>query len=261
MYNIVTDSTGSGTPGITPALTIAQWAQQYGENNIEYKMDQTMLTLVTPDDSLCFVGPPRLTGMGINVNSNTGTFSTSDTQYRIIGFLNNIQYSETANVQPMKAIGSRRHFFSKSNQVVQGSISRLLILGTNLYRLLYGVTDESFLSDTTKYRHGNFNEGNDLTYYNLEEDVYRIPFGLGIIYSAPGLNAADGFDALTTGQAVAAEYLECCVLTSRRVGLQTGQAMVLEDVTFLADRVMPLSSFNADGLAVTNTNPLSSMIA
>lgn len=255
-YNIVTD-----TSGVTPALTIADWAAQYGENNIEYKNDMTTLTLCTPDDSICFVGPPRLTGMGIDVNNNVGTFSTDDSRFRIIGFMNNITYAESAQIQPMKAIGSRRHFYSKTNQVVQGSISRMVLLGTNLFRLLYGVTDETFLDDKTKYRHGNFNEGNDLTYHNLEEDIYRIPFGLGIIYSAPGLNAAEGFNALTTGKAIMAEYLESCILQSRRVGLTTGQSMVLEDISFLADRVMPLQAFSSGAIGVTNTNPLKTALS
>lgn len=254
-YNIITDSSG-----ITPALTIADWAKHYGENNIEYKMDQSMLTLCTPDDSLAFVGPPRLTGMGMDINNNTGTFSTDDQRFRIIGFMNNLTYSESAQIQPLKAIGSRRHFFSKSNMVVQGSIARIVLLGTNLFRLLYGVTEDSWMDDTTKYRHGNFDDGENLTYHNLEEDIYRIPFGLGIIYSAPGLNAASGFDALANGVAISAEYIECCVLQSRRISLTTGQGMVLEDVSFLGDRILPLPAFSAEAVGVTNTNPLASLV-
>lgn len=254
-YNIIKDEAG-----ITPSLTISDWASKYGENNIEYKMDQTMLTLCTPDDSLVFVGPPRLTNMGVDINNPQSQDVSPFNNFRIIGFMNNLSYSETAQIQPLKAIGSRRHFFSKSNMVVQGSIARMVLLGTNLFRLLYGVTDDSWMDDKTKYRHGNFNDGDNLTYANLEEDIYRIPFGLGIIYSAPGLNAAQNFNQLPNGAAISAEYIECCVLQSRRISLTTGSGIVLEDVSFLADRVLPLPTFSAGEMNIDYTNPLDELL-
>ena len=79
---------------------------------------------------------------------------------------------------------------------------------------------------------------------NIEEDLFRVPFGMGVIYNSPSSLASSNskFDA---GKGVA-EYIEGCVLLNRTMSLQSGQAMVMEQVTFMADRVVGWSSWNGN---------------
>lgn len=88
-------------------------------------------------------------------------------------------------------------------------------------------------------------------YNNLEEDIFRIPIGLGVIYSSPANRIDSG-----EGTIIGAEYIESCVLTNKQSAIQAGQAMVMENVSFIADRVLPWTTeYNTDLLGDT-TNPL-----
>ncbi len=87
-----------------------------------------------------------------------------------------------------------------------------------------------------------------LWFTNLEEDLFRIPFGLGIIFRSPTTEVAGG----TT--AVGADYLENVSIQSRNVSLQSGQAFIMEQVSFLADRVVPWTSYTS-GVSFGSTNP------
>lgn len=227
-YNILTDK-----PMSTPVRDASSWINQYKEQFIEHSHDQSTFSLVTPDDSLIFVGPPRLAG-------------TNSTEFYAVGFVNSFNYSEQSQVQPMKAIGSRRHIFARTNAPVQGSIGRVMVLGSNIYRALYALTG---LSTPIAQRNSKFSVGDtgdkSSWYTNLEEDLFRIPFGLGIIYNSPASIAAD-----KSSTYAGAEYIEMIQLQNRSVGFQAGGAMIMEQVSFMADRVIPWSgnsvpAFNA----------------
>jgi hypothetical protein len=213
-YNIITDPTG------TTGTTLEQWKNSYKDRNVEILHDQTMMTPATPDDSIMVVGPPRLAG-------------SAKAEFYTVGLVSNIQYSESSQVQPMKAIGSRRHIFSRSNAPVQGSIGRMIALGANLYRALYAVSEIDTFTKHPSTRLSAKDKSTDTWFANLEEDIFRIPFGLGIIYMSPANGAAG------TNQAIGADYIECCTLINRNVGMQSGQAMIMEQISFMADRVIP----------------------
>ncbi len=83
-YNIIE------SPSTTPLTTLDNWISQYKDRQVEVSHDQSMLNLVTPDDSVMVVGPPRIAS------------STSDSDYYVVGLANNIAYNESAQVQPMK---------------------------------------------------------------------------------------------------------------------------------------------------------------
>lgn len=208
---------------------ISQWVEKYKEAFIEHQHDQSPHTLVTPDECLLVVGPPRLSMQGDD--------------FYIVGLVNGFNYSETSQLQPFKTLGSRRHIFSRTNQPVQGTIQRMMVLGNNLIRALYSVTEPS--SNVVDHENTQFHYGNgmeDQWFMNLEEDLFRYPFGLGIIYNSPG-SRSDGSDSNNAG----AEYLEVCHIQSRQVQLQSGQTMVMENVQFMSDRVIPWAAFGPDG--------------
>lgn len=152
-----------------------------------------------------------------------------------VGFLNTIQYTENRQVQPLKTIGSRRHIFAATNSPVQGSIGRMLFLGENLYRALHAYAEiPSLLAKDNTYAIG----GDDAAWFtNAEEDLFRIPFGMGIIYNSPA--------SLAGKKHAAAEYFECCTLVNKNVSIQSGQSMIMEQVSFMADRVVAWKAYKS----------------
>lgn len=208
------------------------WIKQYKEQFVEHYHDTSQLTFIQPDDCLIVAGPPRL-----SLASGTDVFHT-------IGFINSFQYTETRSVQPLKAIGSRRHVFSSTNAPVQLSISRMMLIGNNLLKSLYANADfgQGITNTNSKYdiKTGN-QEGTWWT--NVEEDVFRVPFGLGVIWDAPA-SLAHAANSGTTVHA-GAEYFEVCTLVNRSTAIQSGQAVMMENVTLMADRVVPWSSYGS----------------
>ena len=51
--------------------------------------------------------------------------------------------------------------------------------------------------------------------------------------------------AADSGVMAGAEYLEVCTLVNRSVSSAAGQAMVMEQVAFMADRVLPWDSYGS----------------
>lgn len=209
------------------------WVQNYKEAFVEHPHDTSQLTLVLPDDCLMVSGPPRLRHA-----------SSADDDFHIIGFANNVSHSESRNVQPLKAIGSRRHIFAATNQPVQIQMNRMMILGLNTLRSLYA--DARFGKDiyNRNSKYGNIADVDDASWFsNLEEDIFRVPIGLGIIYNAPA--SLGGYMKKCAG----AEYFEVCTIVSKQVAMTAHDAMIMENVTMLADRCIPwTSSVNTSNL-------------
>lgn len=221
----------------TPPLSnevnaVDSWLETYKHTFLNQSHDQSQLNLILPDDCLVVIGAPRLKDV-------------RTTELYPVGFLNSINFAETRQVQPLKSIGSRRHIFAATNAPIQGSIARMLFVGDNLMRALHKM--QSVPDTIAKQANNTFNSGsmfNESTgrgewFANVEEDLFRIPFGLGIIYNGPSTLAAG-----SKGKGVA-EYIEGCVLTSRNVAIQSGQAMIMEQVSFMADRVVGWSAWSA----------------
>ena len=227
-------------PTPEPLQDLSGWADQYKERHISALHDQSMLTLATPDDAIIIAGPPRLAG---GIDTDLGGFY-------VIGFVNMFQYSEQSQVQPLKALGSKRHIFSKTNTPVNGSIGKMLTLGPNLLRALYSNIDTDGLGEFNKKYSGNADDDSSIWYSNLEEDIFRVPFGLGVIYPTPGTQAISGTDF------IGAEYFEATVIINRSISIQSGQTMIMENVSFMADRVIPLTSYSTNASAWNANNLL-----
>lgn len=232
-YDVVSESY------VTPVMSIDSWTAAYKDRHLEMSHDQSQLALVNPDDSLVVVGPARLASQHV--------------KFYVVGFLNSLNFSESRMVQPMKAIGSKRHVFSSTNAPVQGNISRLMFHGPNLARALYGIMDDTGLGNLSRYAQfavgGTSSSPFDATFFtNLEDDLYRFPVGLGIIYRAPA------HDTNHSDASVGAEYIESFVLANRSVSIQAGQSMVMENVSFMADRVVPWSTYSS-GVSFSATAP------
>ncbi len=229
MFRPIKKIEGSSEP---ISMNIEDWINTYKETFVQHPHDQSQLTLILPDDCLLVAGPTRLRQAA----------SADSVEFFPIGFANTVNYSETRQVQPLKAIGSRRHIFAATNQPVQISIARMLILGMNTLRTMYARAD--FGSDISD-RNSSFSHNSGTLeaswFSNMEEDIFRVPIGLGIIYNAPA-SLGGGM-----AQCAGAEYFEVCTLVNKNITLQSGQAMVMEQVTMMADRVIPWCDVSPEG--------------
>lgn len=223
---------------------IEGWIQNYKEVFLEHPHDTSQLTLILPDDCLVVAGPTRLRHTGYKAKTDyTGTSSLGTDiassaenlpDFHIIGFANNVTHTETRQVQPLKALGSRRHIFSATNTPVQIQMTRFMILGINTLRSLYGsaLFGKDIYDRNSQY--ANISGSDDASWFNnVEEDIFRVPIGIGIIYNSPATLAG------SMQRIAGAEYFEACTLVSKNTSIQSGQTMVMEQVSLLADRAVP----------------------
>lgn len=210
----------------------SSWVSNYKEQNIEHYHDTSQLTFIHPDDCLIVAGPPRL------------ALASGSNDFHTIGFVSSIQYTETRSVQPLKAIGSRRHVFGISTAPVQVNMSRIMVVGRNLLNSFYA---NATFGDDIEDRNSKYDikaKSEEGTWWtNLEEDVYRVPFGLGIIWDSAATLAGE------SDHHGAAEYIEVCTLVNRSQAIQSGQAVLMENVSMMADRIVPWTDYGSAPLA------------
>jgi len=204
--------------GITKNLTSWRFQDQY----VERELENAAYTAAHPDDTLVLAGPAR---MMVKMDSET----TGVSSLLAIGMLQNVQFGQVKQTQPVQAVGSGRSFFVSGKAQGQGQMSRLFVNGRNLLRCLYhnavsvGARVENFDDKPA-------DKNTDQFYINLDSELYLIPFGLGTIFRSKAHDALGGF------------YSELSMINQYSIAFQAGQNMIAENVTFLFDRLMPFHS-------------------
>lgn len=199
---------------------LADW--NYQDNYVERIMDNSAYTAAHPDDTLVLVGPPRFSAL-------------SDTRSAVaVGMLQAFQVSQQRPTVPLQSIGSGRSFFVSGKSSIQFQIGRLFVKGKNLMRALYHNAQQSGIDFSA------FNEpavagsewlGDDANFVaNLDSELFLIPFGLQVEFRDKSSNTIGGF------------YIELAMINSYSIGVNAGQNMILENVSGLADRIIPLPS-------------------
>lgn len=196
------------------------WVTQ--EHYVERLMDNAAFTAAHPDDTLLLAGPARF--------DNTDDFIT---KLLPIGQIMNMSVAGNAPVQPMTAIGSGRTFFLRGKGQISGSIGRLFMNGRNLLRVLYTSAVQAGI-DVSKFDDPAADKGSsDKFFVNLDSELFYIPFGMAVLFRDKSRRSVGAF------------YVELMMLTQYSIGVASGQAMILEQVGFLGDRLKPVlaSSF------------------
>lgn len=210
-------------PSITTGLTDTTWNAQ--DNYVERLMDNAAFSAAHPDDTLVLVGPPRI-----------GTSPTAVDNLVPVGMLQNFSINQSRPFQPMMAIGSGRQFFLGGKAQGSAQIGRLFINAQSLMRKLY--------SNFTDLNPSTFPEqaaasGTQNFVVNLDSEMFLIPFGMGAVIADKSKTVLGAF------------YLELCVIPTYTIGVAAGQSMILEAVSVLFDRVVPLD-FNSQGQSKFN---------
>lgn len=204
--------------GITRGLS--NWFTQ--SHTVERFTDNAAYTAAHPDDTLVLAGPPRHIDWGEGGAATTGFRSLL-----AIGMIQGFQFNSQKPTQPMQAIGSGRTYFVSGKSQTTWRIGRLFCNGRNLLRVLY----HNAVSEALPVQ--NFDDRpvaqsyQDMYYINLDSELYYVPFGLAAIFRD---KAKDLLGAV---------YLELSMIQSYGVGFNAGQAMIMEDVNGMCDRVLP----------------------
>ena len=208
----------ANTVGITRG--VQSW--RFQENYVEREMDNAAYSAAHPDDTLVLAGPPRKGTM-----STTEETSDSGSQSLLaIGMLQSIQFTQTKPTQPMMAIGSGRSFFVSGKAQTQWTIARLFVNGRNLLRVLYhnaiksSIQVQNFDDPAAKSANSNY-------FINLDSELYYVPFGLACFFRNKSHDLVGSF------------YAELAMINSYAVQANAGQNMILENVSGLADRLLP----------------------
>lgn len=229
-YTIYDSSDTSKSVATTPK----SHAELYKDGHLEQTHDFSELSLILPDDCLVIAGPPRLRQW------------SDQSAAHAVGYVQGITIQQTSSVQPLKSIGSRRHIFAKTNQPVSVQINRMLFTGSSLLQTLYynhsfenGGLQKNELFNAGDSGIDNVANANGHILTNIEEDIYRVPFGIWVHLNSPALmgNDQNGSHAY---------LIEACTIQSHSMGITAGEAMVMESVSIFADRVVGFQ-YNSSG--------------
>lgn len=209
--------------GVTKGLLDWKFQSSY----VERVMDNAAYQAAHPDDTLVLAGPARK-GSVAPLSSGAPTAGASNTLLAI-GMLQSVSFTQSKPTQPMMAIGSGRSFFVSGKAQTQWSIGRLFVNGRNLLRVLMhnavaaGIPVDRFDDPASNAATSNF-------FTNLDSELYYIPFGLASLFRNKAHDLVGSF------------YAELCMINSYAIGMNAGQNMMLENVSGLADRLLPFNN-------------------
>jgi len=232
--------------GIGITRGVGDW--QFQNNYVEREMDNAAYSAAHPDDTLILAGPPRK-ATALTKGSDANSISN---MLLAIGMLQSMQFTQTKPTQPMMAIGSGRSFFVSGKAQTQWTMARLFVNGRNLLRVLYhnatraGVAVEKFDDPAAKSSKSNF-------FINLDSELYYVPFGLACFFRNKAHDLVGSF------------YCELAMINSYAVQMNAGQNMILENVSGMADRLLPLelstiAGNNSDAGVTTPRKTLDAML-
>jgi hypothetical protein len=207
--------------GVTKGLLDWKFQSSY----VERVMDNAAYQAAHPDDTLVLAGPARKGSVNASGAPSAGAANT----LLAIGMLQSVSFTQSKPTQPMMAIGSGRSFFVSGKAQTQWSIGRLFVNGRNLLRVLMhnavaaGLPVERFDDPAANSATSNF-------FTNLDSELYYIPFGLASLFRNKAHDLVGSF------------YAELCMINSYAIGMNAGQNMMLENVSGLADRLLPFNN-------------------
>lgn len=199
---------------------------------VERNMDTSPYSAAHPDDVLVLAGPPRLDSIQPGATNGVGSLLA-------LGQLQSVQMSSQLPTQPTKSIGSTRKFFLKDTAMNQLNLARLVMNGRNLTRAVYhsaveagiDVGDESVIGTPASYS----GRDNQQFWVNLDSPIYRLPVGLGFLLKDRG------------GTSIGGMYCEVCHMQSWQLAFASGQSAVVENCSFLYDRMLPFGESSQVG--------------
>jgi len=210
-------------------------AWSFQNSYIERLMDHAALTAAHPDDTLILAGPPRYYQQAGSVG-----VTTWDTMLPI-GMVQSMQVTQQKPTIPAQAIGSGRGFYLSGKAQGSATIARLFVNGRNLLRALFSNAIVAGI-DVTKFddKAGVATDAKFFT--NLDSELFLIPFGMAVLFRDKVHNDLGAF------------FLELCMVNSWSLAVGAGQNMIMENVSMLFDRCLPITAAGAGAASPANRN-------
>jgi hypothetical protein len=226
--------------GIGITKGVLNW--EFQSNYVERPMDNAAYQAAHPDDTMVLAGPARFGTVDQSGNGEGIATLLS------VGMLQQFSFSTTKPTQPMMAIGSGRTFFVSGKSQISWNIGRLFVNGRNLLRVLYhnavarGLDVQKFDDPAAKNKNSNF-------FINLDSELYYVPFGMAVFFRNKAHDLVGSF------------YAELCMINSYNIAVSAGQSMIMENVSGLADRLLPMELSTIAGAPKANGVPRSTIDA
>jgi TPR repeat protein len=234
----------------TVSNSISNWNPQ--GSYVERLMDNAAYTSAHPDDTLVLVGPSRFANIA-GADVTTGAVADISNVLFPVGMLQSLVVSQSRNVVPTTAIGSGRAFMMAGKSTTQLQIGRLFAKGRNLQRaLMRGIKEigDGDISEKFNIYEPANPKGNPGAMYNMDSEAMLIPFGMAVMFRDKAGNDLGSF------------YIESCMINSYSVQLAAGQNVIMENVSAVCDRILPVTLsggvvgkfFNPNGVDVLSAD-------
>ncbi len=217
----------------TPTVVTKHTSWKFQQSHIERLLDHAALTSAHPDDTLIMAGPARWGPK--NPQAPTGYYES----LLPIGMVQSFNVMMQKPTQPMQAIGSARNFYVSGKAQGNAQIARLFVNGRNLLRVLYTNAVQARLQVNVFDDPAAVGSATNQFFINLDSELYLIPFGMACFFRDKIHNTLGAF------------YMELCMINSFNVAFNAGQNMILENVSMLFDRAIPI----APGMGTATSGP------
>lgn len=219
-------------------------AWNFQEKHVQPSIDDYG-SFVRAGSVLLAAGPPKLS-VRFRPQSNTAGISPEalDDIAHPLGVVENFALAQNKQLQTLFEIGSDRRYFIPGRTINNLSLSRVLIDGPSLMKVLYHFylpapgASQSTNGPLNGIRYGNDLErirdiknspGQDSMFLNLASELFNLPIGLLVMFK----NNND--------RMVASSYLEVCHINSHNFNINASSMLVAEAVNIQFDRVLPIN--------------------
>ena len=152
--------------------------------------------------------------------------------YIPLGLVESVTVTQNKNIQQIFEIGSRLPYFIPGRTIIQGGISRILIDGNSLMKVVYpglGAEDGQlpggvFIADD------NDTDVENAFYINLADDFFHQSLDLAFILADKDGNATGGF------------IMQNCLITSHQLSIGAQQTVILENMGLRCEKIHPLGN-------------------
>ena len=198
----------------------------YAQNHVERHMDDAAYTSAHPNNTLILAGPARF-----------ASITDPNSQLLALGAIQNFSFGGNAPVQPAQAVGSGRLYYTRGKGQVSFSLSRTMLDGRNIMRALYTQAIQSGL-DVSKFREPAVRNASTETFYaNLDSELFYIPTGIAVLIRS------------VMDKTIGGMYIELGMINSIQFGWGAGQTMVVESLSGIADRAIPIYPDGLPGIS------------
>lgn len=189
-------------------------------------------------------GPPRLANIGGAAGAAGALASgqAADQMFYPLGILQNFNLSHNRNISRIFELGSERSYFVSGRTVGQLGLSRILVHGASILRVLYAYYQDLLLptviapmfpnvaAGTVASQHNTIiPPGYENLYLNLASDMFSQPVGL-LMYVRD-----------SNEDTIGAIYFEACYVPNHTIATDSNGVIMQENVAIQFERAIPVA--------------------